>query len=181
MKHTLFIAIALLLGTAHAAHVDGVYKYSSFGMEAENWGDPLFIMVGEKPKNMSPFVGAGSEAEGAKFCSEDDANICVASRRLTFAVPKKRVSSGDEWEFNNFTFSVATELDIELLGRKAHVYRILARSRSSFRWVFIYSYELGLVLIEEHAESNKASVVYLLANEVGFGGKMKSPSDEEGQ
>lgn len=170
MKY-IFLIVGLLLSTvAQTAHIEGVYKYSSFGMEAESWGDPLFIMIGQRPTKMPPFIGAGSEVERAEFCDREDANICVTSHKLTFSVPKMRVKKGDSWDFKNVTFSVSGELNVEMLGREFGAYRIIARSADSIRWVFVYSYEIGLVLIEEYAETRKHPVVYVLAGEAGFGG-----------
>jgi len=170
MKHIFLIIGLSLYDVAQSAPVEGVYKYSSFGMETETRGDPLFIMIGQRPTKMPPFVGAGSEVKRAEFCDREDANICVTSDKLTFSVPKMRVKKGASWEFKNVTFSVSGELNVEMLGREFGAYRIIARSADSIRWVFVYSYEIGLVLIEEYAETREHPVVYVLAGEAGFGG-----------
>ncbi len=157
---------------AHAAG-DGVYTYSSYGMEAENWGDPLFIMIGESPHRMPPFVGAGSEFQRAAFCGANESRICVASEIVTFSVPKGQVSVGEDWVYNNFRFSVAGKIRTAVLGREVQGFRITAWNGFKVRWVFVYSYEVGLIIIEDHSESEKAPITYLLKNRVGFGAQAR--------
>ena len=153
---------------AHAAG-DGVYTYSSYGMEAENWGDPLFIMIGETPRRMPPFVGAGSEFQRAAFCGANESRICVASEIVTFSVPKGLVSVGEDWVYNNFRFSVSGKIRTAVLGREVQGFRIIARNGLKVRWVFVYSYEVGLIIIEDRSESERAPITYLLEDKVGFG------------
>jgi hypothetical protein len=168
IKACCIVAMAVC-GVVHAAQGDGVYTYSSYGMEAENWGDPLFIMIGEAPRKMPPFVGAGSEVQHAAFCGAHESSICVASEILTFSAPKHLVSVGEDWVYNSIRFSVSREIRLSVLGREIQGFRILGWSGTQIRWVFIYSYEVGLVLIEDHSESRGAPITYFLENKVGFG------------
>ena len=156
-------------GAVHAAQGEGIYTYSSYGMEAENWGDPLFIMIGEAPRKMPPFVGADSEVQRAAFCAADESHICVASEIVTFSVPKRLVSVGEEWVYNSIRFSVSRQVRFSVLAHEIQGFRILAWNGTEIRWVFIYSYEIGLVMIEDHSESRGAPITYLLENKVGFG------------
>ncbi len=147
-----------------------IFEYRASGIQAERFGDPLFIMIGEKPTNMAPFVGAGSDFHKATFCQSDDSMVCVTSPVFSFAAPKNRLRQGDTWRLGELNFEVLRQLSFEALGIRTKAYRIVASDALGERWAYLYSTEHGLLAIDQINASNKDVVVeYILTKMPGFG------------
>ena len=102
----------------------------------------------------------------ATECSSEDTYICLISKGLVFAVPKKTLKMSSKWEFENESFEIVSVREIEIFGLLEKIYFIQS-TQAEVKLSFLFSNIRGLIGFGGLAPgSNK---LFLLDGRCGFG------------
>lgn len=166
----LFRVVLMLLLTSHyvtnASDEGRLFRYYSYfshpdALSKHEYG-PFVINV-EQGK-----VYEGHLLYPAKFCSADDAYICVDSRLFSFAFPKK--VEKDNWTVFGKEYSLVRSLDrVSILGEHVNLFQV-EREDGELVHQYLFSPERGLVAFGVRA-NDEASLGWFMwsAERRGFG------------
>ena len=144
----------------------GVLHYDNYARDSAKGGVPSTIKIN---LDESTLLDPSFERTSVQVCEAQNEFYCILAPNFEFSVPKRGLSVGGKWEYNDRMFLVADFLDISLLGQKERVYRIGATKAGNEKLEFLYSYQKGLISISVFPVSGRAVEVYWLRETHGFG------------
>jgi len=114
-----------------------------------------------------PTVAIGDIAEPATLCPRTDRFVCLLSRTINFAVPKKIDPATPRWEQAGHIYEIASNEDLLILGaRIRHVFRIKSLDGDR-RITYLYSKERGLLGLQ--VASPVGQRLFLTTKRIGYG------------
>jgi len=97
----------------------------------------------EQSPDRSALIDIGGEAE---FCDKNADLHCFKTDQIQFAIPKKLLEIGAEWQFDGISYKLSRKIRRSLLGRRHLIYFVDAKFEK-YQMRFLFSQESGLIAI----------------------------------
>jgi len=139
-----------------------------FGMENTEWTyfNPLHSNLNLTIQDTDPpSVGYADVRLTAKKCSDDSKFICIETREFEFSIPRIPANVHDKWNNNGWTYEVLKKNHMLVFEEVLEVL-VIRKKRGKDIWLFGYSGDRGLVVIENH--SYGYGVMYILRGRCGY-------------
>jgi hypothetical protein len=114
-----------------------------------------------------PDRSAWMDNEGnAKFCEKSSDMLCFKVNTFQFAIPKKSLDVGAEWQHDGISYKLAEKGRLDLLG-KSYLVHFIDSKFEKYQMRFLFSIESGLIAIT--TVDPTPGLFLLLEGACGFG------------
>jgi hypothetical protein len=163
---SLLVKYALGISMLVACSVVGAkeYVYTNYSLVQEDNGGRF----SHKINITSGTEWRGHRGQKLSFCRPLDKFHCIYSGGTHFAIPKKMISIGEQWEHQNAVFRVIGSENLRMLGKDLNVSVISSKFNDNRTDYFYYSSAKGLLAVKFEWKGDDNAKFYLLEGSLGF-------------